>query len=210
MGIHESQSRFFENLLGKNRNFWITLFPKLKEKFKEELLDVDFNTFFESINLVKPSLIRIEADELTYSLHIMLRYEIEKDLIKGNIEVKDLPKIWNKLTKEFFNLSPQNDAEGVLQDIHWAGGSFGYFPSYALGNAYASQFYNTMNKKINIDDLLKKGDFKPILNWLKENIHKYGKLKDPSDILFLSTEEELNPIYYINYLENKYNKLYNL
>jgi carboxypeptidase Taq len=210
MGIHESQSRMYENVFGRNINFWKYFYPKLVEIFPNQLSNVSLNEFYEAINKIENSLIRIEADELTYSLHIMVRYEIEKMLIEGNIEVKDLPKIWNEKMEEYLGITPPNDEMGVLQDVHWSDGLFGYFPSYALGNAYASQFEYTMRKTLDIDRLLVNGEFNKIQEWLRENIHKYGCLKKPNEIVKDVTGEELNPKYFIQYLEDKYNRLYNL
>lgn len=210
MGIHESQSRMYENAFGRNIKFWKYFYPKLCEIFPKQLSDVSLNEFHEAVNKSENSLIRIEADELTYSLHIMLRYEIEKMLIEGKIEVKDLPKIWNEKIEEYLGITPPNDKMGVLQDVHWSDGLFGYFPSYALGNAYAAQFEHTMRKSLDIDELLSEGKFDRILEWLRENIHRHGSMKKPNEILKEVTKEELNPIYFIKYLQNKYKKLYNV
>lgn len=210
MGIHESQSRMFENTFGRNLNFWKHFYPKLVEKFPSQLSNVSLDEFYEAVNKSENSLIRIEADELTYSLHIMVRYEIEKMLIEGKIEVRDLPKIWNEKIEEYLGITPPNDKLGVLQDVHWSDGLFAYFPSYALGNAYAAQFERTMRKSLDIDGLLEAGQFNEILDWLGDNIHKHGCLKKPNEIVKDVTGEELNPIYFIEYLENKFEKLYNL
>lgn len=210
MGIHESQSRMYENIFGRNINFWKCFYPKLVEIFPDQLANISLNEFYEAINKTENSLIRIEADELTYSLHIMVRYEIEKMLIEGKIEVKDLPKIWNQKMEEYLGVKPPNDKMGVLQDVHWSDGLFGYFPSYALGNAYAAQFEYTMRKSLDIDKLLINGEFDKILEWLRENIHKHGSLKKPNEIIKDVTGEELNPKYFTQYLEDKYSRLYNL
>lgn len=210
MGIHESQSRAYENVFGRSIYFWEFFYPKLVEIFPNQLKDVSLKDFYEATNESKPSLIRIEADELTYSLHVMVRYEIEKGLIEGSIEVKDLPKIWNEKMHEYLGVVPQNDKDGVLQDVHWSEGLFGYFPSYALGNAYAAQFDEAMRKDLDIDNLLKTGDFITIRNWLSDKIHKYGALKKPNEIIINATNEELNPKYFIEYLEDKYSSLYKL
>ncbi|WP_432663511.1 carboxypeptidase M32 [Wukongibacter baidiensis] len=210
MGIHESQSRMYENVFGRDINFWKYFYPKLSETFPKQLSNVSLDEFYEAVNKSENSLIRIEADELTYSLHIMVRYEIEKMLIEGKIEVKDLPKIWNEKIEEYLGVTPPNDKMGVLQDMHWADGLFGYFPSYALGNAYAAQFEHTMRKSLDIDKLLLEGQFDKILEWLRENIHKHGRMKKPNEIIKQVTGEELNPIYFIKYLEKKYEKLYNV
>lgn len=208
MGIHESQSRFYENILGRDKHFWEYAYPKLVETFPEELNDVSLDDYYLAINEAKPSLIRVEADELTYALHIMIRYEIEKGLIDGSINVDTLPDMWNAKYEEYIGIRPSNDAEGVLQDIHWADALFGYFPSYALGNAYASQFTNKMKDDLDIEKLLKEGNVQPINQWLKENIHQYGKTLTPKEIIMKVTGEPLNPKYLIDYLTDKYTKIY--
>lgn len=208
MGIHESQSRFYENLLGRSLSFWKYFYQKLSELFPIQLKNISIDEFYKAINYSEPSLIRIEADELTYSLHILIRYEIEKALIEKKVKVYELPELWNHKYKEYLGLSSTNDSEGILQDIHWADGSFGYFPSYALGNAYAAQFKNMMSKEINIDKNLENGNFSKINTWLKKNIHQYGKLLTPNQIIKNVTGEDLNPIYFTDYLEEKYNDIY--
>lgn len=211
MGIHESQSLFFENFIGRNYNFWKKNYPFLQEVAPTQFADVGLDEFYRAINESKPSLIRIEADELTYALHIMIRYEIEKGLINDEIQVKDLPKVWNEKYKEYLGVEPANNGEGVLQDVHWSGGSFGYFPSYALGYMYAAQFKQAMLKDIpNFDELLAEGNVGPIKQWLNEKIHQYGKLKEPLELLQDITGEGLNVQYLIDYLKEKYTTIYNL
>ena len=210
MGIHESQSRFYENLIGRSKSFWTYFYPILQEKFSE-YNGIDFNEFYKAVNNVESSLIRTESDELTYGLHIIIRYEIEKMLINDEIKVEDLPNIWNEKYKEYLGIEPKNDSEGVLQDIHWAGGSFGYFPSYALGNLYGAQFLNTMTKDIiNLNELIEKGDLSKVHEWLKENIHKYGSIYKPTELIKRVTGEELSSKYFIAYLNKKYKEIYNL
>jgi carboxypeptidase Taq len=210
MGIHESQSRLYENLIGRSKEFWEPIYPKLQETFPEVLKDITLEEFHKAINKVEPSLIRVEADELTYSLHIMLRYEIEKELIEGKINVADLPQIWNDRMEKYLGITPPTDADGVLQDVHWSAGLFGYFPSYALGSANASQIMNTMRRNIDVDTILREGKLEEIKNYLEENIHKYGRLKDPKELMIISTNEESNSKYYVEYLLNKYSKLYEI
>ncbi|MCT4688369.1 carboxypeptidase M32 [Vallitalea sp.] len=210
MGIHESQSRFFENIVGRSHSYIEYLYPIIKEAFPEHFKDVTCEDLYEAANKSELSLVRTDADELTYSLHIMIRYEIEKLLFENKILVSDLPEIWNKKYKEYMGLTPQNDADGILQDVHWSEGLFGYFPSYALGNAYASQFANKMKETIDFEKDLKQGNLENIREWLKENIHKYGKLLTPSEIIENATGEPLNAKYYIDYLEDKYSKIYDL
>lgn len=211
MGIHESQSLFYENFIGRNQYFWEKYFPLLKNHAPDQFEQVSLEDFYKAINETKPSLIRIEADELTYSLHIMIRYEIEKALFDGDLEVKDLPKVWNHKYKEYLGIEPGNNREGVLQDVHWSDGSFGYFPSYALGYMYAAQFKHTMIKDLpHFNDLLRKGDIAPIKHWLNQHIHQYGKLKKPLEILEETTGGGLNAQYLIEYLEDKYKDLYQI
>jgi carboxypeptidase Taq len=210
MGIHESQSRLYENLVARTKEFWEPIYEKLVDTFPENLTNISLDEFYLAINKAEPSMIRVEADELTYSLHIMLRYEIEKELIEGSIEVKDLPRIWTERTKEYLGLDVKNDAEGVLQDVHWSAGLFGYFPSYALGSANASQIMNKMGKTVDIKATLKNGELFKIKDYLNENIHQYGKLKDPSELMMISTGEEPNSKYYTNYLIEKYSEIYDI
>ena len=211
MGIHESQSLFFENFIGRNKYFWEKQYTLLKEFAPEQFEQVTLDDFYRAINESKASLIRIDADELTYPLHIMIRYEIEKGLFDGDLEVKDLPKVWNEKYKEYLGIVPKNDAEGVLQDVHWSDGSFGYFPSYALGYMYASQFKQAMLKDLpNFNQLLANGEIEPIKKWLNQKIHQYGKMKKPLEILKEITGEGLNAQYLINYLEDKYKEIYQI
>lgn len=209
MGIHESQSRFYENIIGRSFEFWSAIYKKTQE-YIEVLKDIDLDEFYKQINIVTPSLIRTEADELTYSLHILVRYEIEKDIINGKIKADNLPEIWNQKMKEYLGIVPDNFSNGILQDVHWAGGLVGYFPSYALGSAYSAQIFNTMKKELDIAKILKNGELYKIREWLAKKIHKYGKLKDTEEIIKAVTGEGLNPKYYIDYLKEKYNKIYKL
>lgn len=208
MAMHESQSRFYENIIGRDLAFWETHFKKIKEVFPNELKDTTVEDFYKASNEVKMSFIRTEADELTYPLHIMLRYDLEKELIEGNLTVNELPARWNELMKEYFGLDVPTDTLGVLQDIHWAGGSFGYFPTYALGSAYAAQLYHQMKKEINVEKIIRSGSLQEIHEWLKEKVHKFGGSKTPQEILILATGEKFNPQYYIDYLKEKYSKIY--
>lgn len=211
MGIHESQSLFYENIVGRSLPFWKKNYQLLKNYAGSQFDEIGLDDFYRAINESKPSFIRIEADELTYPLHIMIRYEIEKGLFNGEIKVKDLPSIWNDMYEQYLGIRPKNDAEGVLQDVHWAGASFGYFPSYALGYMYAAQFKQAMLKELpNFEQLLEEGNLLPIKEWLTDNIHQYGKMKKPLEILHDVTGEGLNPKYLIDYLYEKYGKVYQL
>ena len=211
MGIHESQSLFYENFIGRSLSFWKSNYELLKEYAPTQFQHVSIDQFYRAINESKPSLIRIEADELTYSLHIMIRYEIEKGLFNDEFEVKDLPKVWNEKYEQYLGIKPGNDANGVLQDVHWSDGSFGYFPSYALGYMYAAQLRNALLKDIpHFEQLLEEGKLLPIKEWLTDHIHQFGKLKLPLEILEEVTGEGLNASYLINYLYDKYEKIYQL
>lgn len=184
MGIHESQSRFYENIIGRSPAYIHAVFPKLKELFPEQLADVDENMFYRAINKAEPSLIRTEADELTYCLHIMVRYEIEKQLIGGTLAVKDVPAEWKRLYKKYLGVDVPSDREGCLQDSHWSGGSIGYFPSYALGSAYGAQMLHKMQEEIgDIWADVAKGDLSKVTDWLRSHIHRYASFKSPASCL---------------------------
>jgi carboxypeptidase Taq len=210
-GIHESQSRFLENMVGRSKEFWKYFFPTLQSYFPEQLSQISVDDFYRAINTVTPSFIRVEADELTYNLHIMIRYEIEKGLISGEIQAADLPTIWNAKMKDYLGIVPSTDSEGVLQDVHWSFGGLGYFPSYTLGNLYAAQILNTIQQEIpDFYENLDKGNFQIIIKWLQEKIHQYGKLLSPNELIIKVTGEELNAKYLAEYLNNKYSEIYSL
>lgn len=211
MGIHESQSRYWENMVGRSRGFWSRYFGELQKAFPGQLDGVDAEAFYRAINEVKPTLIRIEADEMTYDLHIMIRYEIEKALINGTVKVSELPELWNAKYKEYLGVEPSSHGEGVLQDVHWSGGSFGYFPSYSLGNMYAAQIRTTLLKKLpDAEKLIAAGQLLPIKEWLAKEIYQYGKLLTPGEIILQVTGEPLNPDYLVQYLTEKYGEIYKL
>ncbi len=208
MGIHESQSRFYENTIGRSKEFWEVHLPKFKELFPEQSKDMTVMDMYRAVNKVEASLIRIEADELTYPLHIMLRYDIEQKLINNEISVDDLPSLWNDTIEEYLGIRPNNNSEGVLQDVHWSGGMIGYFPTYALGTAYSAQIFMAMKKELNVFELVKNNEIEKINLWLKEKLHNYGSSKTPKELLLMITKEEFNPKYYIEYLKEKYTDLY--
>ncbi|EIT86651.1 thermostable carboxypeptidase 1 [Fictibacillus macauensis ZFHKF-1] len=211
MGIHESQSLFWENMIGRHFGFWQNHYETLKSYSAGQFDAVSLEDFYKAINVVEPSLIRIEADELTYPLHVIVRYEIEKGLFNDEIEVKDLPRVWNEKMQEYLGITPPNDAQGVLQDVHWSGGSFGYFPSYALGYIYAAQLKNSMKRDLpNVDEAIANGQFELITKWLQENIHQYGMMKKPMELLQDVTGEGLNADHLIAYFENKYSAIYDV
>ena len=210
MSIHESQSRFYENIIGRSRAFCNHIFPELVKLFPEHFKGHDAEELYRAVNKAQPSLIRTEADELTYSLHIMIRYELEKRVMHGELEVKDLPAEWNRMYKEYLGIDVPDDKRGVLQDSHWASGLFGYFPSYALGNAYGAQFLAKMRETVDVDACIANGDFAPVNEWNREHIWKHGARFKPSEILDRVFEAEFDPGYYIDYLEKKYTELYGL
>jgi carboxypeptidase Taq len=200
MAMHESQSQLWENIIGRSEWFWKAYYSILKKQFNQ-LNNVSVDQFTKAVNVVRPSLIRVEADEVTYGLHIMIRYEIEKDLIAGKIKVRDLPKIWNAKYKEYLGVTPKNDAEGVLQDIHWSHGAFGYFPTYLLGTLISAQLWKKMPRTTNLGILRE---------WLRKNIHQHGRVYTTDELLRKITGESLNPKYFLDYLEEKFNHLYSL
>ena len=209
MGFHESQSRFVENIIGRSREFWIYYLPKLKELTGNIFSGVDLETFVRAINRVKPSKIRIEADEVTYCLHIIIRFDIERDLFADKITVAELPEIWNQKYKEYLGVEIENDSEGVMQDTHWASGLYGYFPTYALGNIYSGQILAVMEKDLqDWRNQLVKGNFQDIKQWLVKNVHSYGDLYDPTALIKKIAGEKITVKPYINYLNEKHSKLY--
>ncbi|MGB9684276.1 MAG: carboxypeptidase M32 [Candidatus Bathyarchaeales archaeon] len=208
-GFHESQSRFVENIIGRSKEFWSYFLPKLKEITGNILSDISLNAFVHAVNEVKPSKIRVEADEVTYCLHIIIRFNIERDLFAEKISVGELPEIWNQNYKDYLGLTIENDSEGVMQDTHWASGLFGYFPSYALGNIYSGQILAQMEKEqAGWREQISRGNFSPVKSWLVNNVHRYGNLYDPADLIRKITDKELDVKPYIKYLEEKYSKLY--
>ena len=210
MGIHESQSRFYENLIGRSKGFTSYLLPKLKELFPETMRAVSEEEFYRAVNKSQPSLIRTEADEVTYALHVMIRYELEKRVMAGELEVRDLPSEWNRLYKDYLGVEVPDDKHGVLQDSHWSGGSIGYFPSYALGSAYGAQFLKKMKETVDVDGCLARGDFAPINEWNRSHIWQYGSLFTPAQLLDQVLGEAFDPNVYMDYLETKYRGIYQL
>ncbi|MBR6595269.1 MAG: carboxypeptidase M32 [Oscillospiraceae bacterium] len=210
MGIHESQSRFYENLMGRSRAFIYAVFPKIKELFPKQLENVDAEMFYRAVNKAQPSLIRTEADELTYALHIMVRYEIEKQMIAGTLAIADVPAEWNRLYKEYLGVDVPSDTMGCLQDSHWSGGMIGYFPSYALGSAYGPQMLKKMEEDLgDVYADVAKGDLSKITAWLREKIHRHASFIKPGE-LFNSVCGEFDAKYFTDYLTAKYTELYDL
>lgn len=209
-GMHESQSRFCENYLGRRKSFWIKIYPILQSYFKENLSTVSLDDFVKAINVSHSSLIRTDADELTYPIHILIRYEIEKSIFDGKADLKHLNKVWNKKYKEYLDIDVKDDTHGILQDVHWSDASFGYFPTYALGSAIGAQILHKMEKDIDLDNLLSNGKFNVVMKYLKDNIQKYGALYNYDQLLKKYTKESFNCKYYVKYLKDKYKKLYSI
>ena len=210
MSIHESQSRFMENYIGRSRAFIELIFPKMRELFPEQLAGVTAEQMYLAVNKAEPSLIRTEADELTYALHVLVRYEIEKGLFDGSIQAEELPQVWNAKYKEYLGIDVPDDRRGVLQDSHWSGGNVGYFPSYALGSAYGAQMLAKMRETVDVEAAIRSGDLRPITGWLEEHIWKYGKLYDPMELLEKALGEPFDPKYFTDYLEEKFSGIYGL
>jgi len=211
LGIHESQSRMWENNVGRGLPYWKANYKRLQTYFPEHLKNVSLDQFYKGINLVKPSPVRIEADEVTYHFHILVRYEIEKALMDGSLKVADLADYWNEQYKKYLGITIKSDAEGVLQDVHWSHGSIGYFPTYSLGSFYAAQFYHQANKDVKgLQQHIEKGNMLPLLKWLREKIHKHGKFYTAEELCIHVTGEKLNFKYFMNYATDKYSAIYSL
>ena len=210
MGVHESQSRFYENLIARSRAFCTPLLKIMKEVFPEQMNGVTEEDLYSAVNLSRPSLIRTEADELTYPLHVMIRYELEKAMISGDLPVADIPGEWNRLYKDVLCVDVPDDRRGCLQDSHWSFGGIGYFPSYALGSAYGVQMLSQMEKELNVRETVEKGDLRPVTAWLTEKIHQYGSLKKPQDLLPAAMGGPLDAAVYTGYLKKKFGELYGL
>ena len=209
MAIHESQSRLWENFVGRSEAFWEHFFPKAKEAFPEALRDTNASNFFAAINRVKPSLIRVEADEVTYNLHIIIRFELEQALIEGELQVADLPEAWNTKYSESLGITPPDDGDGVLQDIHWSAAAIGYFPTYALGNLYAAQFFAQASHELgDLDDLFRGGDFRPLLEWLTKKIYSRGQCYTAAELVKEVTKQELSEQPLVEHLRAKLQRVY--
>ena len=209
LGIHESQSRLWENCVGRSRPFWRFFYPILQQTFPHQLKEIDLDHFHAGINRVKPSLIRVEADELTYNLHIMLRVEIERALIEDRLQPDALPEIWRDKMRQYLGIEPERDADGVLQDVHWSMGSFGYFPTYTLGNLYAVQFYEQAKRDIpGLEDAIASGELTMLRRWLEQKVHRWGRTFPPDRLVERVTGSTLQPEPFLRYLEEKYRRLY--
>jgi carboxypeptidase Taq len=211
LAVHESQSRMWENLVGRSMPFWEHFYPMLKKTFPAQLDGVSLKNFYKAINKVQPSFIRVNADEATYNMHIMLRLELEIGMVEGTMAVKDLPEIWNSKMEEYLGVTPPDDARGVLQDIHWSGGAIGYFSTYALGNLISAQLWEKIRKDIrNLDDQICKGNFSELLGWLRKNVHQYGHKYEPRVLMQKVTGSKITPEPYVRYLTKKYSEIYGL
>jgi len=211
LGIHESQSRMMENMVGRSREFLSFFYPQIQKAYPSNFKNVPPGEFYRSVNNVKPSLIRIEADEVTYNLHIMIRFELEEALIKGDLRVSDLPKAWNAKMKEYLGIVPDSDSDGVLQDVHWPSGMIGYFPSYMLGNLYAAQMYSKAKQDIpGLEKRIEMGDVLSLVDWLRKNIHSMGRRYEPEKLLKAATGKELDPSYFLRYVKEKYSSIYQI
>ena len=209
MAMHETISRFYENIIGRSRSFCSLILPEVKKLFPQ-FECVSDEKFYRLCNVSRPSLIRMDADELTYALHIIVRYEIERDMIAGRYTAEDIPRVWKEKYKEYLGVDVPDDEHGALQDSHWSGGSVGYFPAYALGSAYGAQILYKMKQEIDVDEAVKSGSTKLINDWLEEKIFRHGAMYDPDELLKMCTGESFDPKYYIDYLTNKYSEIYGL
>lgn len=211
LGIHESQSRIWENQIGRSRAFWTGYFPRLQSVFPEALRDISLDSFYHAINTVTPSPIRVEADEITYNLHILIRFELEQLLLNDDVTIQDLPEAWNDKYESYLGIRPQTASEGVLQDIHWSGGAFGYFPTYALGNLYSAQFFAKCETDLgDLTTHVANGHFDPFREWLRENIHQHGQCYSAGELVERVTGEPLTHRYLIDYLRTKASEIYGL
>ena len=209
MAVHESQSRMWENMVGRSATFWKGNYSRLATLAGDSLQGIGQEAFVKAINKVEPSLIRTEADEVSYGLHVILRFELESVLISGSLAVKDLPAAWNAKMKDLLGVLPPDDARGCLQDVHWSAGLFGYFPSYALGNLYAAQFWSVMKREMpDVDARIESGDLACILEWLGRNIHQPGATYLPGELLRRVTDASLDQRHFVAYLNDKYSRIY--
>ncbi len=211
LAVHESQSRLWENFVGRSRNFWEWAFPQLVETFPTQFSGVDVETFYRAVNTVQPSFIRVEADEATYNLHIMLRFELEMELVTGAVKVEDLPREWNERFEAYFGIVPPTDSVGVLQDVHWSSGLIGYFPTYALGNLLTAQYYRqALMAHPNIPADMARGDFTDLREWMRLNIYQHGRKFTATELTKRITGEDIECGYYMDYLDEKYSAIYGL
>jgi carboxypeptidase Taq len=211
LGVHESQSRMWENMVGRSRGFWRFWLPQLKELFPVQLAGVELEAFYRAINRVEPSLVRVEADEVTYNLHIFLRFEIENLMLEGKVRISDLPELWNSKMEEYLGIRPPNDADGVLQDVHWSSGLIGYFPTYSLGNLLAAQFYNqAVSESPDIPRDISSGEFSSLFDWMRTKVHMPGAKYTPVELVERLTGGPIRTEPFLNYIREKYSEIYRL
>jgi carboxypeptidase Taq len=210
LGVHESQSRMWENLVGRSRAFWTHWYPRFVAHFPQ-FGDVSPEEIYKAVNRVQPSLIRVEADEITYNLHVMLRFELEKAMLEGSLNVSDLPEAWNAKMQSYLGITPPDDARGVMQDIHWSMGLIGYFPTYTLGNILSVQLLEAAQTKLgDLNTMFSQGEYAPLLGWLRENIHRHGKKYKPDELIKRATGSSITAKPYVAYLKNKFGEIYDL
>ena len=210
MGVHESQSRFYENILGRNKNFWVPIYDKIQDLLPV-YKNISLDEFYKEINHVRNSFIRTDADEVTYCLHIIIRYEIEKAIFRDGVKAAELPKLWNEKMQEYLGITPENDAEGILQDMHWSDGSFGYFPTYLLGSIYDGMFLEEIEQEMgDIDKILSEGRIKEITKWLNDKIHKYGSTRTPAEVIENVCHKEISAEPLLKYFKDKYAAVYGI
>ncbi|NNE00148.1 MAG: carboxypeptidase M32, partial [Pirellulaceae bacterium] len=211
LGIHESQSRMWENQVGRGRPFWDWIYQDAQRTFASALADTSLDEFYFAVNTVEPSLIRVEADEATYNLHILIRFDLERQLIAGTLSVDQLPQAWNDRYENDLGIVPPSDAEGVLQDVHWSAGLFGYFPTYTLGNLVSAQLYDKADQDLgSLDAMFAKGEFEPLLQWLRQNVHRWGQCYGGNELVHRATGSDLSAEHLIRYLNTKLRPLYGL
>ena len=211
LGIHESQSRLWENMVGRSLPFWNYFYSNLQSSFPETLNEVDVQAFFGAVNQVEPSLIRVEADEATYSLHIIIRFELEQEIFNGEVTIDDLPDAWRQKYAKYLRVSSETDRDGVLQDVHWSEALFGYFPTYALGNLYAAHFFDAADKAVGgLNAQMERGEFEPLLSWLRQHVHQVGKSRSATEILVAATGDNLSHTPFMDYLRKKYADIYDI
>jgi carboxypeptidase Taq len=211
LAVHESQSRLWENLVGRSLPFWNRYYPRLRGYFPQQTEDVSLEQFYRAMNRVAPSLIRVEADEVTYNLHIILRYEMENELLEGKLSVADAPDAWNAKMESYLGLTPPSDADGILQDVHWSIGIMGYFPTYTLGNILSVQIFERAQQDLpSIPSDIECGEFRPLLGWLRDNLHCHGRKYLPADLIQRVTGSPLTAQPYVGYLRRKFGEIYGL
>ena len=211
LGIHESQSRMWENMVGRSRAFWDFYYSHVQKTFPDVLGSVALDDFYRAVNTVSPSLIRVEADEVTYNLHIVLRFELEREMLSGRLQVKDVPTAWNEKMRDMIGIVPPDDARGCLQDVHWSIGTFGYFPTYAMGNLYAAQFFEKAQADLpDLHDCIRRGELRPLLDWLRENIHRHGQRYRAGELVERVTGRPLSIEPFVNYVTKKFEAVYGL